>query len=539
MNKKNLQSILWGMTEDWSEIVRNRDVLKLYHSLSLNISYGAFMSIFTKFTGYVRTGTKFKRVVYFKDNMLREVALEIWNRGEAFTSYKIYLTEEELVDLTLADTRYFLASEILITMHQIPSLKRRIFNKKDLLGWIKRIAQTIPDSPRWKQIYRKRDEIFKKFEDLHNLEDSEYELLNIGERETEFRIFTDVYDREVSVRNSFSMFLSEVGIDDLKEYESLLAKVGMFFSETYLGLTEAMTEISSEDRMVKRSKFFTYKQIDNIISRYGMSPDRFILTTEKLRYLVLKDLPYSLIPIFYEDMNGLFRINIRLLQLNNFLELCFSLPRAKEEIVNKFKGPGFEDILTEILTGKIIMLYQQDNVFGGSLTTTDEINLERAKGMLRAHQIVIDELRYSYKPPDGITVPRTIIKRDSYPAFSDFLDIIEKEETDIDILLINDDEPKDIILGECEFTRKYSTMKYLAKIRHIKRLRRYLTENQNAKEELNLPLDYPIVPVLFTSFSGSVFRNKDDVVKTTFPPILWGKFKEWIPNYLAKGRRAR
>ena len=155
--------------------------------------------------------------------------------------------------------------------------------------------------------------------------------------------------------------------------------------------------------------------------------------------------------------------------------------------------------------------------------------------MLRKYGIETEELRYSYRPPEGMTLPRITIDRDSHPAFSDFLNIIGKEKTDIDILLIHEDEPKHVIIVESEFTRKYSPLKYSAKVRFVKKLERYLSKNPNAKKELHIPIDYPLVPVLVTSFSGGVFRKKDGVIKTTFPPILWGKFKEWVINYLENG----
>ena len=530
-----IQNILWHKTKDWPELVRNKDVFKLYKSLGLGFNYDEFLLLFIRSTGYVRAGKRFKRVAHFKDNTLREIALEIWRCGETPTPHAIHIAEDELVDLTLPDTRFLIASEILTTMHQMPYLKGRIHSKEDFLNWNKRIAEAIPDSPRWKQIYRNRDEIFRKFEDLHNLKDCEYELLNIGERETEFRIFTDVYDKEESVREIFSKFLNEIGIQDLMEYENLISSIGMLFSIAYLDLTEEIPEISSEDRHVRRSKLFTYEQIEKLMSRYGLSPDSLTLTIEKLKNLVLQDLPHSLIPIFYEDRERLFRINIRLLQLNNFLELCLSLRGAEEEVVNKFKGDAFERILVEILTGKMIILYEKSKIFSGSLTTTDETNLDSALKRLREYGIETEELRYSYRPPEGITLPRIIIDRDSHPAFSDFLNIIGKEKTDIDILLIHEDEPKHVIIVESEFTRKYSPLKYSAKVRFVKKLERYLSKNPNAKKELHIPIDYPLVPVLVTSFSGGIFRKKDGVIKTTFPPILWGKFREWVTSYLENG----
>jgi len=537
-----MQNILWHKTKDWPELVRNKDVFKLYKSLGLGISYDEFLSLFIRSTGYVKAGNKFKRVAYFKDDILREIALEIWSCGEAPNSYTIHVAEDELVNLTLSDTRFLIASEILTTMHQMPYLKGRIHNKEDFLNWNKRIAEAIPDSPRWKQIYRNRDEIFRKFEDLHNLEDSEYELLNICERETEFRIFTDVYDKEECVREIFSKFLNEIGIHDLMEYENLISNIGKLFSTLYLYLTEEIPEISSEDRRVRRSKLFTYEEIEKLMSSCGLSPDsltliieKLTLTIKKLKNLVLQNLPHSLIPIFYEDRDGWFRINTKLLQLNNFLELCLSLREAEEEVVNKFKGDAFERILAEILTGKVIILYEKSKIFSGSLTTTDEINLDNALKMLRKYGIETEELRYSYRPPEGITLPRITIDRDSHPAFSDFLNIIGKEKTDIDILLIHEDEPKHVIIVESEFTRKYSPLKYSAKVRFVKKLEKYLSENPNAKKELHIPIDYPLVPVLVTSFSGGIFRKKDGVIKTTFPPILWGKFREWVTSYLENG----
>jgi len=56
-------------------------------------------------------------------------------------------------------------------------------------------------------------------------------------------------------------------------------------------------------------------------------------------------------------------------------------------------------------------------------------------------------------------------------------------------------------------------------------------KSEKAKIELGLPIDYPVIPVLFTSFSGRIFRERKDMLMTTFPPILWGKFEEWVNQF--------
>jgi hypothetical protein len=60
------------------------------------------------------------------------------------------------------------------------------------------------------------------------------------------------------------------------------------------------------------------------------------------------------------------------------------------------------------------------------------------------------------------------------------------------------------------------------------KLANYVENNESAKLELGIPTDMPVVPVLFTSFTGAVFRDEDGVLKTTIFPVLRGHFLDRV-----------
>ena len=475
-------------------------------------------------------GTEFN----YNDPTLKKIAIEIGMQRQSFSPKEVHIVEDELTDLTLQDTRFFIATEILFTMICTNAdLLGREYSKEDLLDWIKEIAKNIPDSPRWYQIYRNRNEVFSKFNNIHNLEDDEYRLLNIGERESEFRIFADAYERDKRVKKVFSDFLIDIGlgVDNINDYEAAIFSLGRLLGSLQDTLTDEIEDIYYW-KPVRRSKRLNRSQVDSLLRKARkINPEKLILTDDKLINLRLKDLAPSFIPIFYEDRDGEFRIRSNLLQLNNpFVELLLSLPKEKEEIINRCKGFIFEDILVDLLTGKLKIVYDSSELFSGSLSTFDIVNSYKFKDLQEEWKI----LEYSYIIPGDRDKANVTIRKGTSPTFKKFLDQVGKEGWEEDIVLVHHKSPRHILLGQCKFTNKYKQEEYEDGYSHVKKFAEFIGKSEKAKIELGLPIDYPVIPVLFTSFSGRIFRERKDMLMTTFPPILWGKFKEWVNPFSSK-----
>lgn len=475
-------------------------------------------------------GTEFN----YNDPALKKIAIEIGMRRQSSSYKEIHIVEDELTDLTLQDTRFFIATEILFTMICTNVyLQNREYSKEDLLGWIKKIAKNIPDSPRWCQIYRNRNRIFSKFNNLHSLKDNEYRLLNIAERESEFRIFGDAYEMNEQVKKVLSKSLIELGlgVDNINDYEAAIFSLGELLGSLQNSLTEEIKDLYYW-KPVRRPKRLSRSQVDSLLENAKkINPEKLILTGNKLINLGLKELPFSFIPIFYECQDEKFRISSKLLQLNNpFVELPLSLPKEKEEIINRCKGLIFEDILVDLLTGKLKIAYDSSELFSGSLSTFDIVNSYRFKDLQEGWRI----LEYSYTIPGGRDKASVTIHKGTSPTFKKFLNQIGKEGWEEDIVLVHHKSPRHILAGQCKFTNKYKQEEYEDGYNHVKKFAEFIKRSEEAKIELKLPISYPVVPVLFTSFSGRIFGERKDVLMTTFPPILWGKFKEWVNQFLSK-----
>jgi len=517
-------------TENWPYMIKRSQVHKLWKELHKEQPFNIFLKIFQRATGYVSQGKLMKRKLFYRDNTLREIAFEIMELANTEHREPIHIVEDELTNIVPTDTRYLLATEILLTMINTNQLLlTKAFTKDHLLTWIKRIAENIPDSIKWKQLYKDRDKICKWFDRLHDLKPYQYSILNILERESEYRVFADLYELDPEIRCIFDKFAHSLGIDDVKNYEQALSKVGLFLADHMDELTEEIEDLKY--RMpVRRSKLLPLVLVKQMMEDI---PCRFILTSEAVRQLNLGELTYGIVPIFYEDLNGAFRIRLEFTQLNNLLELFMSLPQADERLVDNHKGPIFERLLDDILTGKITILCQTTNRYCGWVTTADKLSLSTAKAQFEQYSIPYKEIKYQYSRPSVVRSPGLIISREENPSFRPLLDEKGKDEWELDIFLIKHDEPKHILVGECIFSRRYARTRYQRRRTKVKKFTNFLRKHPVAKEELSLPLDYPIVATLFTSLSGPIFRQRDGVLKTTFPPILWGTFKNWINQYIS------
>ena len=187
-----------------------------------------------------------------------------------------------------------------------------------------------------------------------------------------------------------------------------------------------------------------------------------------------------------------------------------------------YKGKAFEKILYDILKGDLICHYDLKYHHGlvrYSLVPRSELSLTDS----------MNETVYSYSDPNNAEGFRFKINEKN-DAFISFLKKIEKEQTDIDLFLFSSEPLPHILVGECHFTKKYNYYHYSKKRGQIKELAEFLGSSQDAKTKLGIP-DYPVIPVLFTSFSGPLSVEKDGVIKATLPIVVSGKLNEWIHNF--------
>jgi len=315
---------------------------------------------------------------------------------------------------------------------------------------------------------------------------------------------------------------------------------------------------------------FREEKVREIEERWGFSEGALTLTEDKVTRLDLTNLHRNFIPIFYGGREGIRKglAPQHFGAVNSPVKLCFSIDRAKQEIIDgAFKGRIFENFLHSALTGELILAIDPSKPFDGYVQRADKltemhggkellkklddspegINVweeigEQWKYHLSQPDISLSNrvkfykyLRYYYRTTENSTGPSVIVTRNSHPSFAAFLDEQNQDQWEEDILLIHDKDPKHCLVGAARFTRKYSHKKYRSGRNHVRKFVDYLNASAKARFELAIPEEYPIVPVLFTSFTGAIHKEMNDgVIKTTILPVTLGRHLKNIKSHLAR-----
>lgn len=472
----------------------------------------------------------FKKEVNYNDPTLRKIAQKMRRYDHNSVRSALYQPNFSIVNsMIIVDSREAIAKEFLSTMaDDITSSSEK--KCKTVKFWIKKIVEEMPESPRWKGISRVSEGyIQEKISNLHNLSDEDYEIMNIYEWDNIGIIMNQMHSsgEEKELTQTFADFLADVGLDDYEEYVKFDNALLSYFAEKAEGFRKAQNEATTLAK-AKGTKSWGEVLIprEHVEKMPGGSPrikfGKIALTKQGLKEVILENLNESFIPLFYERSDNDFKLALPLKHVNSIARISFDLPKAKKKIWGSSsgqKGPIFEGFLSDMLKGNWIGAVKDKTLRLFHKSHPPDFPVGRT-------------IKYDYTIPEGRKNSELNIKA-SNPVFKEFLKIQGKGGYNIDIFLIHNSNPKHVLMGECKFTKEYKGEEYSEGRDHIKIFTEFVKGDEKAKTSLKIPLDYPIVPVLFTSFSGPIYKENEGVIKTTFPPIVSGKFKEWINDYIS------
>ena len=322
--------------------------------------------------------------------------------------------------------------------------------------------------------------------------------------------------------------------------------------------------VDFEERLGIEPTLYKEKGVVALEHFFGLKEGVLTLGEERLNDLKLGELHRKIIPIFFGGRPGMRTGFIRqpLSSLNLPQRLCFALDEPRKEIIEgAYKGSIFEDFLCGLLRGELVVAIRPEDPLGGYIQRTDDLmNLPGGQDLLDelkkntmvsawekiagGYQYYISQpkittgeehtvvsytyLSYDYSLPPNQTSCQLLIRKNEHPSFVEFLKKEAVTEWEEDLFLLHKNKPKHCLVAQAKFTRKYAHKKYCVGRDHIMRFANYVENNGSAKSELGIPADMPVIPVLFTSFTGTVFKDEDGVLKTTIFPVLRGHFLDQV-----------
>jgi len=507
---ENLKARIVSQAASLPDEIRLKDLRKTYVTLKSDVSFTDFLEIFQSCTGYLLSGGKLKRVLRYRDPLLCSVAYEIYKKGlnipseeEGVLIYKIPTTD-------ILDFRRILASMITSTLlYSMPFKSKRSPEGLVPMELDTRIAKAIRDSPRWEaprlagMLGKLRERSFAA------LSEHEFNLLNVAEARAIGVIAWHASWRrnKQNFEKIFSRFLRQVGVDDVIKYGKAV-------------VYPAKVETNPEQYCLSE---FNIEDVKRYAKQRGIRFEKLALTHERLRNLHLCELECDFVPIFFERKST-FQADFRLLDTNDLGVLCYSIPEARSAIIDgAYKGRVFEQFLLDLLTGNIAVESTPSEWHAASFYL-----LDMRERPIPERNIIL----YTYRPPKRFLGMR--LKRDrSSVAFRPFLEAESLQEFDIDLLLIHNDYPEHILVGECKFTKRYNDELYRECESKVVKLAKFVENSQDARSELGLPLDFKVLPALFTSYSGPALAQSSPAIKSTLHTTTSGLFKFWVTQALS------
>jgi hypothetical protein len=497
------------------------------------------------------------RVLFYNDRTLNEVINYVMEFGrdsvfEALNSWLLDLGKRFRIGNFVIDQRFLIAGGIIFSMaHNChPYGKRCILS--DIQPQIAKIVEAIAPSLRWRAFSKGFEAWINQF-DVKKAGRADFERLNqFEELFLGIVSFSNMEMREKKrVERCFKSYIEDLGLVDY---------------EQFLQVFSYLADI--EDRLGIESKLYGEKTVAELEHSFGLKKGVLTLGEERLNDLNLADLHRMIIPIFFAGRPGIrigfFRLPMS--DLNLPQRLCFALDEPREEIIEgAYKGSIFEDFICDLLRGELVVAIKPEDPLKGYVQRSDYLqNLSGGKELLNAlekntsllaweriaggYEYYISEpkiskgeehtimsytyFRYNYCLPPGQTKCQIVIKEDAHASFAEFLNEENVTEWEEDLLLLHKNKPKHCLVAQAKFTKKYAHKKYCAARDHVMKFANYVERNGSAKSELGIPTDMPVLPVLFTSFSGAVFKDQDKVLKTTIYPLLRGHFLNLIENHM-------
>ncbi|MHA1578979.1 MAG: hypothetical protein ACTSUQ_05075 [Candidatus Freyarchaeota archaeon] len=523
MSENELELKIREMVKNWPKEIKRKDIEKLRKAFGINnISSNDFVLLFQRATGYVDYGLKFRRELDYRDPTLREIAFEMLEKKRIKrhnNKWTVRFAGKDFEEFA-GDIRYYLGYYLIFSMiSKVPSLVNRMYSKEDILTWTRRIVKAIPEALRWKMLPNDFESVYNEFDKLNTSEEVNYETLNFVEKVISINliIYKMRFTRKNVVDNVFSKFLQDLGMKGIEKYFQFMN----FFGRIPYNVLE-------------NDLWYAFdRDLKSIEKELGVNKNAFTLGVSELKKIILGELHRCFVPLFFEmgkaamdlalKKRGVvvspkdgFIFDRRFLVANQIGSVCYSLPKCMERIIDdSYKGRAFQYLLYEILKGEWIISYDT-KIFNVILRKPDvsRQDIPAVRDM--------NDTKYFYLDPEhtkGLEVE---------------IDIGGKKREE-DLILVHKRTPKHILVAQCKFTKRYDEKMYREGRDHVKETCRIL-KNKSVRSTLGIP-NYPLVPVLFTSLSGKIYKEDDEILKATLPLIVSGKFKEWLQEYFKSQKR--
>lgn len=439
----------------------------------------------------------------YSDPILREISLDILKLRKT----KNIQESENIPVGSVFDLRYLFSRIIINTMiWRDPRLNRRIPHQK-YLEFIEKIVKSIPESMRWKIAQIDKKTIKNLYtSNISELTKNEIEAINIEEkREIGLVAWYDSWKKKyVNLENIFKDIIQKVGVKNI----------------IHLGKITIVPDKISKDPDKASKLIFQEKKIQEYISTYGANFNAFVLKKSDLENIRLEDYKYNFIPIFFERDDGYYQSEFRLMQANKIEGFCYAIPEAKTKIIDgAIKGKIFEQFMGSILTGNLVIETEDSKFFTSHVLFKNGNSYNKSNK--KFYRTLYRNGSYGIK-----------LRKRTYPSLRKLIYLLG--ETDIDLLLIQDNDPKHVLIGECCFTKKYNEDKYQIHYNRLNKINDFLNKHPETKIELGIPDGYPIVSILFTSFLGDIHKKINSIGKISFAATIMGGIEPLINKLLKK-----
>ncbi|NIA12326.1 MAG: hypothetical protein GWP10_22080 [Nitrospiraceae bacterium] len=166
---------------------------------------------------------------------------------------------------------------------------------------------------------------------------------------------------------------------------------------------------------------------------------------------------------YMNDLNNYFKLALPLKRINSIARISFDLPKANETIwgsSSSQKGIIFEDFLSDMLKGEWIGAVKDKTLRVFHKSHPPDFPVGRA-------------IKYDYTLPEDSERAELIIKVSDL-VFKKFLENQGTTKRQYDIFLINNNNPKHVLMGECAFTNKYKEDYYSERLDRIEKLTEFV-----------------------------------------------------------------
>jgi hypothetical protein len=513
---------------DWPDMVPAERVRECYREVRHTIdSFVEFVAIFEECTGYSWDHTCTRTSVTYADPVLQKVVDELllWPRITSVEEVEApVLRQDWNPDFPhVVDIRYLPASLIFTALNLSNGSLKRHPPESHTAALIGQIASGIPSHRRWLVVPPSDANLplLKRFYagSFDGFTPDQFRYVNIVEDDAIGWVATYGVDRGLQAKEdyleAFATFAKSLGLSNYSKYNPPL----------YLPPRSGGSERVSGRGVVCQLQLNAYA------ASMGVEPQKIAFTLPMLRTFNLEQLPSSFVPIFArvdsepDAPDSLYLVDRSLMEVNNHARLCHSLPHPREIILKGFqKGQVFETMVFRLLTGLDSVVVLQAR---GSEVPAGFILGDRA---LRPGDRVV---RYSYSSPTGHSGFRVRLTRRRGDGMVQLAHAAGKESAELDLVLVHQESPAHILLGECKFAWTYHDDAFRAARGSIERLSIAISENPEFRTGLGLPESLPIVPVAFVSHSGKVLTEARNSLVVPITQLLLGRLRVGVSTQLS------